>query len=120
MLAACAPEDNGDLAAGLVTEADSMRCGTRATLYTNHTAQAKDLHVRASYNCIEVDTLRPPSGRLVVLDAQGRVVQNQDVEIPAGTTHRGTFTVGGGGRLELDCRGFGVGTGCTWSYSYSP
>lgn len=119
-LAACAPENQGSAAGGLVTEADSLRCGATSTLYTNHTAAPKDLHVRVSYDCMSDDTLRPATGRLVVLDAQNRVVQNQDQALTAGTTHRGTFTVTAGARLVLECRGFSVGIGCRWSYSYAP
>lgn len=113
----------GDTAAGLVTESDSMSCGTTSTIFTNHTANAKDLHVRSTWRCTMVDTIRPPYGRLVVFDAQGRVSQGQDVQLPYGETHRGSFTIpGGGGRLVLECRGDRIleGNGCQWSYSYSP
>lgn len=119
LLAACSPPGQQQ-AVGLVTESDSMTCGTTSTLYTNHTTNPKDLHVRASYNCIAEDSIHPPVGRLVVLDAQNKVVQNQDVQIPALTTHRGTFTVPGGARLVFECGGVRISVGCQWSYSYSP
>lgn len=120
LAAACAPDDDQTRSGSLVTEADSLRCGRTAVLYSNHSVNAKDLHVRASSDCISDDSLNVRPARLVVLDGQNRVVQNQDVTIPQGTTHRGTFTVPGGARLQLECPGFSVGIGCRWSYSYSP
>src|SRR3954467_4389746 len=93
LLVACKPPDAPEVSAGVVTEADSMQCGSSAVLYVNHTANAKDLHVRASYDCIMEDTIRPGAARLYVVDAQNKVVPNQDVLIPPGPPHRGTFTV---------------------------
>lgn len=122
-LAACAPEgDDGETAAGLVTEADSLRCGQNGVLYTNHTAKARDLHVRVRNDCTELtdDTMPPPPARLVVLDAQNRPVPGQDVSIPGGTTHRGTMSVPGGARLRLECSvSRSRGTGCSWHYQYA-
>lgn len=122
VLAACDPPGGPPVSAGLVTEADSLQCGSSAVLYVNHTANAKDLHVHASYNCIMDDSIRPPAARLYVVDAQNKVVPGQDVQIPSGTPHRGTFTVPGGGSLKLECPGISLlhAGGCQWSYSYSP
>jgi hypothetical protein len=120
-MAACGDKDDGQAAAGLVTEADSMVCGTTAVLYNNHTANPKDLHVRVKNNCVEdtMDTMPPPPARLVVLDAQGRPVPGQDISIPSGTTHRGTMTVPANARMRLECSTGRARTGCSWFYQYA-
>jgi hypothetical protein len=116
--AACGGAE-GDSAAATVTESDTTRCGSSAAIYNNHTQNPRDLHVRVRNGCMDIDTIQPARpARLRVLDAQNNVVGNQDVQIPPQTTHRGTFNVPGGARLQLDCPGFALRDGCTWTYQY--
>lgn len=91
-----AGEDPGATAA-LVTESDITQCGHTEAVYTNHTTSAKSVHVKVKNECFGRDILNTDSARVWVRDAQGGVVNHPDVKIPHDGSHRGTFSVPGGG-----------------------
>lgn len=116
LLAACGPGAPDD-AALMANETDTLRCHTTESVYTNHTGNQRDLHVRLANNCMPTDTIRMPPAHIRVLQQGGAVAQ--DVTVDYGKTHRGTFTVPPGGSLELVCpEGFSLEAGCPWTYSY--
>jgi hypothetical protein len=110
-----------------VTENDVLQCGMTTTLFDNRTQNGYNLHVKVKNDCTAQldDTLRPPpdDAHLKVLDAQGNVVNGQDITIPSQTTWRGAVNVPTAARLVLECgrrARYLVNNGCGWSYTYSP
>lgn len=125
LLPACKDDDTeeaGENAAALVTEGDVTQCGHTDDVYTNHTTSAKSLHVKVKNECLGRDTLGTDSARVWVRDAQGNVVNHQDVKVPHMGTHRGTFSVPEGASLRVECaeRLLQPEVGCSWEYKYSP
>jgi hypothetical protein len=126
LLPACRDDDDGEAVAesgaALVTEGDVTQCGRTEDVYTNHTTSAKSLHVKVKNECWGRDTLDTDSARVWVRDAQGTVVNNQDVKIPHQGTHRGTFSVPERATLRIECpeRLLQHDAGCSWEYKYSP
>jgi hypothetical protein len=111
----------GENAAALVTEGDVTQCGHTDDVYTNHTTSARSLHVKVKNECFGRDTLGTDSARVWVRDAQGQVVNRQDVKVPHLGTHRGTFSVPEGASLRIECaERLLQDAGCSWEYKYSP
>ena len=127
-IAGCQDDDADDAGEGagataaLVTEGDVTQCGRTEDVYTNHTTSAKSLHVKVKNECFGRDTLNTDSARVWVRDAQGQVVNNQDVKVPHLGTHRGTFSVPERATLRIECpeQLLQHEVGCSWEYQYSP
>jgi len=114
--------DGAESAAALVTEGDVTQCGQTDDVYTNHTTSARSLHVKVRNACMGRDTLGTDSARVWVRDAQGQVVNQQDVKIPFQGTHRGTFSVPERATLRVECPEQLIQheVGCSWQYKYTP
>lgn len=117
-LLACGPGSGAEEAMALMAqESDTLSCHTTESVYTNHTGNGRDLHVRLTNDCFPVDTLRMPPAHIRVKNAAGGVVT--DITVDWDKTHRGTFTIPAGGSLELECpQGALTTDGCPWTYSY--
>lgn len=125
-LVACrqAAEEGEDFKGDLVTEADSTYCGGRENIHTNYTNFSQTLHIKVANNCTTLpeDSLgMAGSAILRILDEQGQVVNRQEMRVLANSNERGTFSVPGKGRVELECGRPRTDHGkCNWTYSYSP
>lgn len=127
VLAACqqaAPGGSEDFKGDLVTETDSTYCGGREDIHTNYTDFSQTLHIKVANNCTTLpeDSIgMAGSAILRILDEQGQVVNQQEMNVMAGSRERGTFSVPGKGRVELACGRPRTDHGkCNWTYSYSP
>ncbi len=111
-----ASERSGQSFASLITETDSLRCGTSEVIHKNRGKDTLRFHIKVRDFCL--DTL-PELGvsRVIVEDSMGRALT---IDTVVGQTFRGTLALPPGTRIKLECLRTSVFPAqCVWEYKYN-